>query len=177
MKSNSPAERIAKLAMMTAISLVLIFLIRIPFPPAPFLVYDPADIPIYITSFAYGPLSGLAVTLVTCLIQAFMLGGDGLYGFIMHFFATGITAFVIGALYRKCKTKRRAIIALATGIVVCVLVMCVVNLLITPYYMGVDIKAVAAMIPTIILPFNLLKIGINSLLTFLLYKRVSKLLK
>lgn len=96
---------IAKLAMMTAVSMVLLLLVRIPFPPAPFLVYDPADVPIYITAFAFGPAAGLIVTLVVCLIQAFMLGGDGLYGFLMHFVATGIVAVVIGLMYKNCKTK------------------------------------------------------------------------
>ena len=164
---------IAKLAMMTAISIVLLLIVRIPFPPAPFLVYDPADVPIYITAFAYGPVPGLLVTLVVCLIQAFMLGGDGLYGFVMHFIATGIAAVVIGLMYKNRKTKKQAMISLIVGVIVCTAVMCIMNLLVTPLYMGVETSAVVAMIPTIILPFNLLKAGINALLTFLLYKRIS----
>ena len=112
------AAAIAKLAMMTAVSVVLLLIIRLPFPPAPFLVYDPADVPIYITAFAFGPAAGLIVTLIVCLIQAFMLGGDGLYGFLMHFVATGIVAVVIGLMYSKCKTKKRAIASLAVAVVV-----------------------------------------------------------
>lgn len=164
---------IAKLAMMTAISIVLLLLVRIPFPPAPFLVYDPADMPIFITAFAYGPIPGLLVTLAVCLIQAFGFGGDGLYGFLMHFVATGMVAVIIGMMYRHNKTKKQAIKALIVGIIVEVVVMCGMNVLITPFYMGVETKAVIAMLPTVILPFNLLKVGINSLLTFVLYKRLS----
>ena len=164
---------IAKLAMMTAVSMVLLLLIRIPFPPAPFLVYDPADVPIYITAFAFGPAAGLIVTLVVCLIQAFMLGGDGLYGFLMHFVATGIVAVVIGLMYARCKTKKRAVMSLAVAVVVAVVVMCVMNILVTPAYMGAPREAVIAMIPTVIIPFNLLKAGLNAVLTFVLYKRVS----
>ena len=52
--SKFTAASIAKLAMMTAVSVVLQLIVRIPFPPAPFLVYDPADVPIYITAFAFG---------------------------------------------------------------------------------------------------------------------------
>ena len=172
-KKTISAAMIAKMSMMTAISIVLLLIVRIPFPPAPFLVYDPADLPIYITAFAYGPVSGLLVTLVVCLIQAFLLGGDGLYGFVMHFVATGIAALVIGLMYKHKKTKREAIIALAVGVVVSVIVMCFMNLLVTPIYMGVERSAVVAMLPTIIIPFNLIKAGLNSLLTFLLYKRIS----
>ena len=171
--SRITTATLTRLAMMTALSIVLLLIVRIPFPPAPFLVYDPADVPIYITAFAFGPAAGLIVTLIVCLIQAFMLGGDGLYGFLMHFVATGIVAVVIGVMYARLKTKKRAVISLIVGVLVAVAVMCVMNLIVTPAYMGAPREAVAAMIPTVIIPFNLLKAGINSLLTFFLYKRVS----
>lgn len=173
MKKGLNAAMLTKLAMMTAISVVLLAIVRIPFPPAPFLVYDPADLPIYITAFAYGPIPGLLVTLIVSLIQAFALGGDGLYGFLMHFAATGITVVVIGLMYKHNKTKKQAIKALIVGVLVTVVVMAGMNLLVTPFYMGVTVQAVLAMLPTVILPFNLAKAGVNSLLTFLLYKRIS----
>lgn len=176
MNNKNSTAKIARLAMMTAVSVVLLLIVRIPFPPAPFLVYDPADVPIYITAFAYGPAEGLIVTLVVCLLQAFGLGGDGLYGFLMHFVATGIVAVAIGLIYRHNKTKKTAIKALVVGVVISVIVMCIMNLIVTPAYMGAPREAVLAMIPTVIIPFNLLKAGINSLITFLLYKRISGLL-
>ncbi|MBE6042109.1 MAG: ECF transporter S component [Clostridiales bacterium] len=164
---------IARLAIMTAISVVLLLIVRIPFPPAPFLVYDPADVPIYITAFAFGPVAGLIVTLVVCLIQAFMLAGDGLYGFLMHFVATGIVAVVIGSLYRNNKTRKRAVVSLVISVIIVVVVMSLMNLIVTPFYLGQPREAVIAMLPTAIIPFNLIKAGLNSILTFLLYKRVS----
>lgn len=174
--SKISTPMIARLAMMTAVSIILLLIIRIPFPPAPFLVYDPADVPIYITAFAFGPAAGLIVTLIVCLIQAFMLGGDGLYGFLMHFVATGIVAVVIGAIYYRNKTKKSAIIALVVGVIVATVVMCIMNLIVTPAYMGAPRAAVVAMLPTVIIPFNLLKAGINAILTLILYKRVSPFL-
>ena len=175
-QNKMSTAKLAKLAMMTAVSLVLLLLVRIPWPPAPFLVYDPADVPIYITAFAFGPLEGLLVTLVVCLLQAFGLGGDGFYGFIMHFVATGIVAVIIGMMYKKNKTKKTAIKALVTGVIVAVVVMCIMNLIVTPAYMGAPVSSVVAMLPTVIIPFNLVKAGANSILTFLLYKRLSGLL-
>lgn len=174
---NNNTTKLTKLGIMAAVSIVLLMIVRLPFPPAPFLVYDPADIPIYITAFAFGPIEGLLVTFVVCVIQAFMLGGDLFYGFIMHFVATGIVAVIIGMMYKKNKTRKTAIIALVTGVIVTTLVMCVMNLLVTPHYMGAPVEAVMAMIPTVIIPFNLLKAGLNSLVTFLVYKRISVLLR
>jgi riboflavin transporter FmnP len=102
-----------------------------------------------------------------------MLGGDGLYGFLMHFVATGIVAVVIGLMYARNKTRKRAVASLVTGVIVATAVMCVMNLIITPLYMGAPREAVVAMLPTAIIPFNLLKAGLNAVLTFILYKRVS----
>ena len=72
--------------------------------------------------------------------------------------------------------KNTAIKALVTGVVLTVIVMCVMNILVTPAYMGAPRSAVIAMVPTVIVPFNLLKAGINSLLTLVLYKRISSVL-
>ncbi len=173
MNTDKNTAKLAKLAMMTAVSLVLLFIVRLPWPPAPFLVYDPADVPIYITAFAFGPVEGLIVTLVVCLIQAFGLGGDGLYGFVMHFVATGIVALIIGTMYRNSKTRKRAIISLVVGVIAAVVIMSIMNIIVTPIYMGAPREAVIAMLPTVIIPFNLVKAGANSLLTLVLYKRIS----
>ena len=173
---KASTARLAKMAMMAAISCALVLLIRIPFPPMPFLVYDPADIPIYITTFAFGPISGLIVTLIVSFIQAFVLGGDGIYGFIMHFLATGLFAIVAGNIYRHKKTKKEAIIAIAAGVIVMTAMMCLFNYIVTPLYMGTPREAVAALIIPAIIPFNLLKGGINGIITFLVYKRISKFL-
>ena len=175
-QDKQSTAKLAKLAMMTAISLVLLLLIRLPWPAAPFLEYDPADVPIYITAFAFGPLEGLLVTLVVCVIQAFVLGGNGLSGCIMHFVATGIVVVVIGLMYRRNKSKKTAVAALITGVILTTIIMCIMNLIITPIFMGAPRSAVLAMIPTVIIPFNLVKSGVNSLLTFILYKRISGLL-
>lgn len=104
---------LVKIALMTAMSLVLMLIIRIPFPLAPFLVYDPADIPIYICTFAFGPGAGLAITFIVSFLQAFALGGDGIYGFVMHFVATGIVAVMIGFMYIREIRRRRRLLRLS----------------------------------------------------------------
>ena len=62
------SEKIRKLvtmAMLAALSIVLVYVVHFPiFPAAPFLEYDPADIPILIGTFAYGPVAGIILTVV-----------------------------------------------------------------------------------------------------------------
>jgi riboflavin transporter FmnP len=72
--------------------------------------------------------------------------------------------------------ESRSVLALVCGTLAMAAVMIPANLFITPIFMGAPRAAVAAMLPTAIIPFNLLKAGINSIVTFLLYKRVSPLL-
>ena len=176
MSRTEKTAKLAKMAMLAAISLVLVMVIRIPFPPAPFLVYDPADVPIIISAFAFGPLSGLAITFVVSFIQAFALGGDGVIGFFMHMVATGSFVLVAGLIYRRHKTKKVALIALVSGALVMTASMIGWNLLITPIYLGVPVEAVIGMILPILLPFNLLKAGVNGLIIFLIYKPIARFL-
>ncbi len=168
--------RLTKMAMLAAISLALMLAIRFPFPPAPFLVYDPADIPIVISAFAFGPISGLTITVVVSFIQAFALGGDGVIGFFMHVMATGSFAVVAGLLYKKHKTKKRAILALTAGSLVMTLAMVGWNLVVTPFYMGIPVEAVAAMLLPIFVPYNLAKAAVNSVVIFLIYKPIARYL-
>lgn len=176
MNRSERTMKLTKMAMLAAISVVLVLLIRIPYPPAPFLVYDPADIPIFIGTFAFGPLAGLALTAIVSFIQAFVLGGDGLIGFFMHFVATGAFVVVAGYIYKRNKSRKTAAIALISGTIVMTISMMLWNLLITPIFLGIPREAVVAMLATIILPYNLLKAGINSVVTFLTYKSIAKFL-
>jgi riboflavin transporter FmnP len=64
---------------------------------------------------------------------------------------------------------------MAVGAVVCLAACIGGNLVVTPLYSAVSVDQVAAMIVPILLPFNLLKIAINCVVTFLVYKSVSKL--
>ena len=174
---SANTKKLTVLAMLTALSAVLITLVHFPlFPAAAFLQYDPADVAILIGAFALGPLAGLAGAVVAPAIQAFLLGGDGVYGFLMHVIASGTLALVAGSIYRLRHTRMGGLTALIAGTVAMGLVMMVANHFITPYYMGVPTEVVDAMLVTVILPFNLLKAGINSVITFLVYKTVSRTL-
>lgn len=176
MTRTEKTVRLAKMGMLAAISLALVLVVRLPFPPAPFLVYDPADVPIIISGFAFGPLAGVSLTVVVSFFQAFALGGDGIIGFFMHVVATGSFVLVAGLMYKKHKTRKMAVLALVSGSVVMCVIMIGWNFIITPFFLGVPTEVVAAMILPAILPFNLLKAGINSIITFIIYKPIARFL-
>lgn len=172
-------RQLVSMAMLGAISIVLVSVVHFPLiPAAPFLEYDPADIPILIGTFAYGPLAGLLMTIVVSVIQGVTVSAQsGPIGVIMHIFATGFCVLVAGGIYSRNKTKKTAIVALVFGALVQTLAMVLMNMIFTPLFMGTPLETVLAMMVPAIIPFNLLKAGINCVITFLLYKSISHLLK
>lgn len=168
-------RKLTVMAMLVAVSVVLVWLVHFPlFPTAAFLEYDPADIPILIGTFAYGPFAGILLTVAASAVQALTVSAQsGLYGFLMHVISTSILCITAGVIYRFKHSRAGAAMALGCGTLAMGLGMLLANHFITPIFMGVPTAMVDSMLLTVFLPFNLLKAGINSLVTFLLYKPVS----
>lgn len=178
MKRNQTLRKLTTMAMLTAISIVLVTLVHFPlFPAAPFLEYDPADIPIFIGTFLFGPTAGLGLTLVVSVIQGTTVSASsGIIGILMHFLATGSFSLLAGNLYKRHRTRVGAIVALCCGIVVMTVVMAGCNLVFTPLF-GTPLKAVIEMMFPVIVPFNLLKATINALVTYICYKPIAHLVR
>ena len=172
--SGNRTVKIVKMGVMVAISVALVYLIHFPiFPAVAFLGYDPADIPILIGTFAFGPLAGLVLTAVTSVVQGLTVSAaSGLYGILMHVIATGVLVAVSGFIYRRKKTRVTAAAGLVCGTAAMAAVMIGANMVITPAFMGVPAGAVWQLMPFII-GFNVIKAGINGIVTFILYKRIS----
>lgn len=178
---KNETKRLAALGVFTALSVILVALVHFPiFPAVSFLEYDPADIPILIVGFAFGPTAGLIVTAVAALIQGFTVSAaSGIYGIIMHLLATGVYVLVSSLIYRRHRTRGGAAAALAFGTLAMVVMMFFANLVVTTYFMmgaisGETIRALMGFMPFILL-FNLIKAGVNGLVTFIIYKSISRL--
>ena len=179
MRQRTNIDRLVKLGMLTALSIILVYAIHFPiFPAAPYLEYDMADVPILIGTFLFGPWWGLALTAVVSLLQWLLVSPQSLWvGAVMHFFATGSYVLAAGLIYQRKKTRNAAIFGMAIGSILQTLMMIPMNLIFTVHFFGVPREAVLALLPSAIIPFNAIKTVANSILTFLLYKRVAKLLE
>lgn len=164
-------KKLTTLGMLSAFAFLFVFLLRIPIIPAvPFLKYEPKDIIILMAGFIFGPLSGLAVSIVVSLVEMLTISTTGLIGFIMNVISTAAYVVPAAYFYHKNRTTRGAVISLIIGSACMVIVMLLWNYLLTPLYMNVPREAVVKMLIPAILPFNLLKAGLNSVLAFILYK-------
>ncbi|MFZ5351143.1 MAG: ECF transporter S component [Bacillota bacterium] len=176
MKSN--VNKMVKLAMLSALSVIFMVLIKFPLiPSAPFLIYEPGDIPALVAAFIFGPVSGFIVIVIVSLIQWLFFDTNGWVGAMMHIIASGSMVIVAGLIYKRMHNFKGAMFALLAGTITMTVVMIPLNLLVTPIFFGVPVKAVVAMLVPAIIPFNLLKAGINSVITAVVYKSVSKALK
>lgn len=178
-KKRISTRQMVSMAMLGAISIVLVAAVHFPLiPAAAFLEYDPADIPILIGAFAFGPVAGLLMTIVVSFIQGITVSAQsGIIGIVMHILATGSCVLVAGGIYSRNKTRKTAVIALVCGALVQTLAMIVMNMIFTPLFMGAPLEVVMSMMVPAIIPFNLLKAGINCTITFFLYKSISHLVK
>ena len=175
---KSQILRLTTLGLMVAMSIALVSTIHFPiFPQLPFLEYDPADIPIFICTYLFGPWWGLALTAVTCVVQGVTVSvNSGPYGILMHFIATGTHVLVSGLIFQWLKGKLRLPAALAAGAVAWTLVMIPANLIITPIFTGWTREDVMKILPYI-LAFNLIKAGGNSIIAGLIFYPVQTFYK
>lgn len=162
--------RTCEAALLTAMSVVLIYFIHFPLiPAAPFLEYDMADVPILLSSLWLGPWWGLGILAVVSVIQAFLLGGNGWVGAVMHLVSSGVLVLIVGLICRKSRSIVRMIVAMCLGTLAMTALMIPLNLTLTVYFLGSPRGAVEALILPAIVPFNLIKASVNCVLTGLIY--------
>jgi len=186
-----------EVAMLSAIAVVLmLFEFPLPFIAPPFYELDFSEVPVLIGAFALGPMAGVAIEAIKILLNLVINGtitaGVGeLANFVMG------VLFVLPAslIYKHKKTKKNAMIGLTVGGIIMVVGACFINVFIMlPAYgnaFGMPVEAFIGMAAAIhasidsmagfallcVAPFNLLKVVVVSLITMLLYKHVSPILK
>ena len=175
-KNRNKIRTMAQIGMLSAIATVLmLFEIPLPFAPS-FYEIDFSEVPILIGSFAMGPLAGAAIEIANFLI--------------------GCSLVVPAALiYHKKHTRTGAVAGMAAGTVFMTVVGCFLNaFVLLPAYakaFGMPIDGLVGMgtavnkhitdLKTFVIlavgPFNLLKGVLVSLIVFLVYKKISPILK
>lgn len=143
-----------------------------------FLTFDAKDAIMAIGAMIFGPVWGVVMAFLVAFLEFLTLSGTGVYGFIMNFASSAAFTAICAGVYKHKRTMNGAIWGLFAAVLGTTALMMVLNLVVTPYYMtGGSVKAVAELIPTLLLPFNLTKALMNAGLVLVLYKPVSLALK
>lgn len=166
---HEQAKKLTVLAMLCAVAFVMVALVRI--PVVLFLKYEPKDVIIAFGGFLYGPLAALIVSAVVSLLEMLTISTTGWIGMIMNLLSSAAFACSAALIYRKRHTLSGAVIGLLVGSAMMTAIMLLWNYALTPLYMVGKTRAeVTAMLVPYFLPFNLLKSGLNSAITILLYR-------
>lgn len=171
-------RRLTTIGLLVAIAYLAVFITRIPIiPGATFLTYEPKDALITIGAFLLDPLAGVAMTVVVAFLEFISFSSTGLIGLAMNIFSSCLFVCTASIIYRHKRTLLGAIIGLSCAVLLATAGMVLWNYLLTPLYMDVPRDVVVGMIPTVFLPFNLIKSVLNAALTMLLYKSVATALR
>jgi len=195
-KKKLSTRMIAQIGMLAAIAFVLmLFEIPLPFAPS-FYEIDFSEVPVLIGCFSMGPLAGVLIELVKiilnlCINGTVTAGVGELANFVIGCALVLPAAFI----YKRKKTKKGAIIGLVTGTLFMTISGCFINAYVMlPTYakaFGMPIEALVEMGSAVnasitdlltfvmfaVVPFNLLKGVLVSIIVLLIYKKISPILK
>ena len=200
MKKNLETKSLVLIAMFGAIAtLLMLFEFPLVFIAPQFYELDFSEVPVLIGTFALGPAAGVIIEFLKIVINLIINGTDTAYvGELANFLVGLIFILPAGIIYRHHRTKKGAYCGLAAGTLALTAGSCLVNgLILLPWYAGHFFAAAggmealvafgSAIHPSIdsawdfvllcVAPFNLLKGILVSVVTALLYKRVSFLIK
>ena len=172
-------------AMLSAVAYILMFLdFSVPFMPG-FIKMDLSELPALIGSFSMGPLCGVMICLVKNVLHLFITttGGVGeLSNFILG------VAFVLpaGLIYKHKKTRKTALAGSLLGAVIMAVFSVVSN-----YFLVYPVDRILAAYQLILpsmksilqclicfnMPFTFVKGLFSVVITFLVYKHISPILK
>lgn len=189
-KSN--ARTIAMTGMLSAIAFILMYLqFNVPLMPS-FIAMDLSELPALVGSFAMGPVSGVVICLVKNLLHLMRTSTGGV-GELSNFILGAAFVCTAGIIYKKKKTKQGAMIGSLAGAVVMAVISVFSNyFLVYPVYtnfmpMEAIIAAYQAINPHVEslldclivfnMPFTFIKGMICVVITLLVYKRLSPIIK
>ena len=187
-------RNVVLIGMFSALAAVLETLqIPVPFAP-PFYKLDFAELPVLVGGFAMGPVPAMLIAVVKNLLKLLINGTSTFYvGEVANALGCMLLSVPAALIYRRHKTKKVAMAALAVSVVIAVIGAVFINCFLTiPTYaiafggmeniiaMGTAVNPAITNLYTFaifaIVPFNLLKCSLNALVTVLVYKRISVIL-
>ena len=190
------ARGMTVIALLSALAtLLMLFEIPLWFAPS-FYEIDFSEVPVLIGAFALGPVAGVLIELLKILINLLINGSDTMMIGEIANLILGCSLVVPAAMiYHRGRTRKSAILGLGIGALAFIATGCLLNAyVLLPTYAkiyGMPIESLVAMGTAVnpkitsltgfvilaVAPFNLIKGVAVSVITSILYKHVSPLIK
>ena len=195
--TSNKTRTLAEIGMLGGIATILMFFeFPIPFLAPTFYKIDLSEVPVLIGAFSLGPSAGATIELIKILLNLLIGGTDTAFVGELGNYLIGCS-FILPAsfIYKMHKSKKTAVIGMVSGTAVMTIFGCLINaFVLLPTYaaaFGIPLDAIVGMGASIngsinnvftfvvlaVAPFNLIKGIVVSLITLVLYKHVSPILK
>lgn len=191
-KKTLSIRNVVQIGMFGALAAILmLFEFPIPFIAPAFYELDLSEIPVLIGTFSMGPAAGVLIELIKILLKLVIKGTSTAYvGDVANFVIGCFFLLPAGIIYKVKRTRKGAVTGMAVGTLVMAAAGGIMNAwVLLPFYSqfygmpmealiaaGTEVNSLITNIPTFVLiavvPFNLIKGIIVSLITYLVYKRV-----
>jgi riboflavin transporter FmnP len=195
LKERITPRILTKISVLSVIAFLIMY-IEVPlwFTPS-FLKVDLSDIPALIGAFALGPMAGVIVEFIKNILHMAIKGTTTMgVGELANFIVGSAFVYTASYIYHKNKSFRTAVIGMIAGTLAMTIIAAVSNyIFLIPFYAklyGAPIEAFVQMGAAVnkfvvdyktfilfgIVPFNLLKGVMVSVVTIPLYKKISPIL-
>lgn len=168
-----------KVGLLSAFALLLVYF-EFPILPAfPFLKIDLSDIPALIGAFAFGPIAGGVIEGIKNILMVLVKGSQtGGVGELANFVVGCFFVCTAGFIYKRKKTRTNAIISLIVALIIMSVAAVLANyfVFVPLYFKNISTKDLIHYMVFGIIPFNLIKGTLISVITIVIYKRVSVLI-
>lgn len=189
-------KKIAMIGMFSAIaSILMLFEVPVPFAPS-FYGIDLSEVPVLVGTFAFGPVAGILMEFIKIVLKVFFKPTSTAFVGELANFAVGCS-FLLPAsfVYLFRKNKKTAIISCVVGTICMTIFGSIFNAIyLLPKFaslygmpletiigMGTavnpSIDSVGTLVLFAVVPLNLLKGFLISLVTMLIYKKLSPIIK
>ncbi|MBI3928350.1 MAG: ECF transporter S component [Armatimonadetes bacterium] len=171
-------RKLIQVGLLSSLAACFMILLQVPlFPSAPFLTYDPSEVPAILAAFSLGPLWGVGVVLIKNLLFVMLrFQPVELVGLPLNTLAGATLVWVAGAVYAR---RRRPVPAVMFGTLAATAVMMPVNLLAYPLVAWLFALPVPAGLTDFVLfvvtPFNLVKGLLSGALACVVYRKLRHL--
>ena len=173
---NNNTSKMIKISLLSALALILMYIDFPVIPLFPWLKIDLSDVPALIGAFGFGPLAGILIELIKNVVIVLIKGTQtGFVGETANFLV-GVALILPAALvYHKKKSKKTAILGMVLGAICMEVLGIVANVYFLLPVFGMKMAPAELMqyITLGLLPFNGIKALLVSIVTYIVYKKVS----
>jgi riboflavin transporter FmnP len=188
MPARWSTRQLTTMALFIALGVIL-SLIEFPLIPGiEFLKYDASTVPALMGGFAYGPGAGCLIGVLVAWVHVLFTGNY--WGAVMNtciviayilpvslIYRASAKAAVVQGRTANTASNAALILGLVVGTILTTAVAILMNLVVTPIYTGMPLEAIITMILPALLPFNLVKAVLNSVLSFILIKSLHRFIR